>query len=258
MTIKYIETTAGRRIAHVMRAGLAPTVMFMGGFRSDMTGTKATALEEWAVAQGRGFVRFDYSGHGASSGRFEEGTIGDWLADVLAIIDAKTRGPLILVGSSMGGWIALLAALARPERIAGLVLIAPAPDFTERLMWANFDADMRARLLREGCLELASEYDDAPLVITRCLIEEGRAHLLLEGDEPIAIAAPVRILHGMRDRDVPWELSRELVERLAGTDVVLELVRDGDHRLSRGADLKRLLRRVEEVIEASAAPGEQG
>ncbi len=251
MTIEYLETAAGRRIAHVAREGAEPTVVFLGGFKSDMTGTKATHLESWAAARGRAYLRFDYSGHGASSGVFEESCIGDWLEDALAVIDAATRGPLVLVGSSMGGWIALLVALARPARVAGLVLIAPAPDFTERLMWARFDEQARARLMGEGRLELPSEYDDGPYVITRRLIEEGRAHLLLEGARPIAIDAPVRILHGMRDPDVPWELSLELVERLAGSDVVLELVKNGDHRLSAPEDLARLTRRIEEVIAAT-------
>lgn len=234
----FIDSPDGRRIALHATPGGAPGVVFMGGFRSDMTGSKATALEDHVTGRGHGFLRFDYSGHGQSSGRFEDGTVSDWLADSLAVIDAQTAGPQILVGSSMGGWLALLAALARPDRIAGLVLIAPAPDFTERLMWQVFSDATKTRLMDSGRHAEPNPYDDTPTVITRRLIEDGRRHLLL--DAPIAIHAPVRILHGQADQDVPWRLSLELADRLAGEDVATTLVKSGDHRLSTPRDLARL------------------
>lgn len=227
-----------RRLAFVRTPGRGPGAIFLGGFKSDMTGTKATALEAAARAAGRAFLRFDYAGHGASSGAFEDGTISRWRDDALAMLDHQSAGPQILVGSSMGGWIALLAALARPERVAGLVLVAPAPDFTERLMWQVFPDAVRREILDTGRHEQPGVYDDAPYVITRALIEDGRRHLLL--DRPIAVACPVRILHGQRDADVPWQLSLELTERLASADVVLSLAKSGDHRLSAPADLDRL------------------
>ena len=175
-----------------------------------MTGTKATFLDEFCAARGLGYTRFDYSGHGASSGRFEDGTIGRWAEDAIAIIDRATEGPLILVGSSMGGWIMLLAALARPDRIAGLVGLAPAPDFTEALIWNRLADEERDRLIQAGRLEMPSEYSEEPTILTRALIEEGRRHLLLSA--PIGIRCPVRLLHGMADPDVPYRLSLELAE----------------------------------------------
>lgn len=229
-----------RRIAFVRTGGADPGAVFLGGFMSDMTGTKATALEAAARAAGRAFLRFDYSGHGTSSGDFEQGTIGRWREEALAVLDRLTQGPQILVGSSMGGWIALLAALARPERVAGLVLVAPAPDFTERLMWQVFPEEVRREIMETGRHEMPSAYGDDPCVVTRALIEDGRRHLLLDGEAPIPIACPVRILHGQRDEDVPWRLSTELAGRLAGEDVVLTLVKSGDHRLSAPADIDRL------------------
>jgi pimeloyl-ACP methyl ester carboxylesterase len=212
----------------------APGVVFLGGFMSDMTGTKACALEAAARARGQAFLRFDYQGHGASSGRFEEGTIGDWAADAVAALDGLTEGPQILVGSSMGGWIMLLVALARPERVAALLGIAAAPDFTETLMWQRFPPEVRERLTREGLYYEPSDYGDAPYPITLKLIEEGRAHLLLTAPEPIPITCPVRLIHGTADADVPFELSLALMEHLASEDVEVTLVKNGDHRL--GAD----------------------
>ena len=185
-------------------------------------------------------LRFDYSGHGASEGRFEDGDIGRWTADALALMDALTQGPLVLVGSSMGGWIALLVALARPGRVAGLVGIAAAPDFTERLMWQAMSPRERERLMGEGVLHVPSQYGE-PYPITRRLIEDGRRRLLL--DAPIPLDCPVRLLHGQRDPDVPWETALRVAERLSGTDVQVTLVKDGDHRLSRPQDLA-LLERV--------------
>lgn len=245
----FLDTPQGRRIAFHRTAGTVPTVVFLGGFKSDMTGTKAMALEENARARGQAFLRFDYSGHGQSSGqssgRFEDGCIGDWTADTLAVLDRVTEGPVVLAGSSMGGWISLLAARARPQRVSALVLIAPAPDFTERMMWANFSDDERRRIVEEGRLEQPSDYSDGPYVITRRLIEDGRKHLLL--DRPIPIGCPVRILHGQADADVPWRLSLELMDRLESPDVEATFIKGGDHRLSEPADLERLARTVETV-----------
>jgi pimeloyl-ACP methyl ester carboxylesterase len=246
----------GAFLAYRRRRGAAegrqrPTIVFLGGFKSDMTGGKATALDEFCAAEGLAFLRFDYSGHGASSGDFLDGTISRWTEDALAAIDALTAGPLILVGSSMGGWIMLLAALARRARIAGLIGIAPAPDFTEDLIWRKLRDDERARLMRDGRLEQPSEYSAEPYVITRKLIEDGRQHLLLA--RPIALDLPVRLLHGMADRDVPYQLSLHLAERLESADVVVSLIKDGDHRLSREADLARLCAAVAELAQLPAA-----
>lgn len=228
-----------------------PGIVFLGGFKSDMTGTKASRLDEFSHARGLGFLRFDYSGHGASSGDFRDGTISRWFADALAAFDRLTEGPQILVGSSMGGWIMLLLALARPERIAGLVGLAPAPDFTEELIWRTLSERDRAKLLRDGKLEQPSDYSVEPTVITGALIEDGRKHLLL-GDA-IPITVPVRLLHGRSDRDVPHTISLRLQERLAAEDVVVHLIKDGDHRLSRPQDLTRLCAAVEELIQLSDA-----
>jgi pimeloyl-ACP methyl ester carboxylesterase len=237
----------GARLAYRrLRAGDGrPGIAFLSGFASDMTGTKGAALAAWAQEHGRALLRFDYSGHGQSSGAFRDGTIGRWTADTLAAIDRLTAGPQLLVGSSMGGWIMLLAALARPDRIAGLVGIAAAPDFTEDLMWAAMPPETRARLLADGGIQQPSQYQDAPLEISRALIEDGRRHLLLRG--PIGIRCPVRQLHGMADPDVPWQTSVRLAERLAGTDVTVTLIKGGDHRLSREEDLQRIFAAVDEI-----------
>jgi pimeloyl-ACP methyl ester carboxylesterase len=190
-------------------------------------------------------LRFDYSGHGASGGRFEDGTIGRWTQDALLMIDRLSSGPLLLVGSSMGGWIALLAALARSDRIAGLIGIAAAPDFTETLMWQAMTFEERATLQRDGVLHVPSQYGE-PYPITRALIEDGRDHLLLTG--PIALDRPVRLLHGQGDPDVPWETSLRIAERLTGSDVQVILVKDGDHRLSRPQDLELLRRTLDALL----------
>jgi len=232
-------------IAFHRTPGTGPGVMFCGGFQSDMTGTKALALEAWAREQGRAFIRFDYQGHGASSGRFEDGTIGQWAEDARQVLDRVAEGPQVLVGSSMGAWIMLLVALSRPERIAGLVGIAAAPDFTEDLIWGTLNAEQRLTLLDTGLLALPSEYADTPHPITHRLIDEARRHLLLRG--PIGLGCPVRLLHGMSDPDVPWVTSIRLAERLTGSDVGLTLVKDGDHRLSRDRDIALMLRTVGEV-----------
>ena len=225
----------GLRLAWRRLPGRGVGVVFLGGFNSDMTGTKAEFLAAWSEARGTPFLRFDYSGHGESQGRFEDGTIGRWAADAACVVDALAPGPRVLVGSSMGGWIALLLALKRmPHALVG---IAPAPDFTEELMWAQFTPEIRAAIEREGVWHRPSDYG-APYPITRALIEEGRDHLLLCG--PIAIEAPVRILQGMDDPDVPWRHALRIAEAITGGDVRVTLVKDGDHRLSRPADLALL------------------
>jgi pimeloyl-ACP methyl ester carboxylesterase len=217
--------------------GARPTVVFLPGFRSDMNGDKATALAAFCAARGQAMLRFDYAGHGASGGRFEDGTIGIWAADALAAIDRLTEGPLILIGSSMGGWLALLAALRRPERIAAIIGVAAAPDFTEKLMWDAMTFEERARLMRDGTLQVPSKYGE-PTTITRALIEDGRTHLLL--DNPIMLDCKVRLLHGQADPDVPWEMALRIAERITAQDVEIILVKDGDHRLSRPRDLALL------------------
>ncbi len=235
-------------IAFRRTEGTSPGVLFCGGFKSDMTGSKATALEGWAREQGRAFVRFDYQGHGASSGRFADGTIGQWAEDARQVFDHCTSGPQVIVGSSMGAWIMLLVALSRPERVAGLVGIAPAPDFTEDLIWSTLGNDQRLELLDSGRLRLPSEYDE-PTEITLQLIDEGRRHLLLRGKVPLS--CPVRLIHGMSDIDVPWVTSLRLSERLASSDVRVVLVKDGDHRLSRDQDIALICRTVADLTAAS-------
>ena len=233
----HLDRGDGVALAARLLPGRAPTVVFLPGFRSDMGGDKASHLARFCAARGQALLRLDYSGHGASGGRFEDGTITRWTDDALAVIDRLAAGPLILVGSSMGGWIALLVARARPDRVAALVGLAAAPDFTERLMWDAMAPPERARLLAEGVLHAPSRYGP-PTPITRALIADGRRHLLL--DAPIPLACPVRLLHGQRDPDVPWETSLRLAERITGNDVRVTLVKDGDHRLSRAADLALL------------------
>jgi pimeloyl-ACP methyl ester carboxylesterase len=208
-----------------------------------MNGIKATALAGHCRTRDHAFLRFDYFGHGASSGDFRAGTIGRWLEDALAVIDHLTEGPLILVGSSMGGWIALLAALARPGRVKALIGIAPAPDFTEDLIWARLSEAQRLELHERGELAAPSVYEADPIPFTLRLVEEGRRHLLLRA--PIRLSCPVRLLHGMEDPDVPYQTSLHLVERLTGTEAVVELIEDGDHRLSRPQDLTRLFAAVD-------------
>jgi len=240
--LAYYKTQA--RKARTEEGDPQPGLIFLGGFKSDMTGSKALALEDYARRNGREFLRFDYHGHGRSSGRFEDGTIGRWTADALTVLDQLTQGRQILVGSSMGGWIMLLVALARPERMAGLVGIAAAPDFTEDLIWARATAQQRAALERDGFVDRPSEYDEQPYRITYRLIEEGRAHLLLA--KPVPIACPLRLIHGMKDQDVPWQTSLRLAEAVQSDDVEVTLVKSAAHRLSEPEDLQRL----EQIIEA--------
>ena len=235
----------GVELAWARTEGRGPTVVFLTGFRSDMTGDKATTLARFCAEQGWGMLRFDYSGHGASGGAFEDGTIGIWAKDALCAIDRLTAGRLVLVGSSMGGWIALLTALARPARVGALIGIAAAPDFTERLMWGAMSPAERQTLVSEGVLHVGSEYG-GPYPITRGLIEDGRRHLLL--DAPIALGCPVRLLHGQRDADVPWETALTIARQVESPDVRVTLVKDGDHRLSRPQDLALLIGTVRDAV----------
>ncbi|TCM75050.1 alpha/beta hydrolase [Rhodovulum steppense] len=227
---EFLTTPEGRRLAHHRLPGAGPGVVFLGGFMSDMTGTKATHLEAWARAEGRAFLRFDYSGHGQSSGAFADGCIGDWAADAAAAIAALTEGPQVLVGSSMGGWIALLLARAMPERVVGLVGIAAAPDFTEDSMWAGFTEAQRARIMAEGRIEIPSAYADSPYTITRRLIEDGRANLVLR--TPLRLPFPVRLLQGTADEDVPVSVALRLLDHIDCADARLTLVKGADHRFS--------------------------
>jgi len=242
----YLDTPEGRRLAYHRTEGQGPGVVFLGGFRSDMEGTKALALEEWARARGRAFLRFDYSGHGQSSGAFEEGSIGDWFADAAAAITALTDGRQVLVGSSMGGWLSLLCARAMPDRVAGLVTIAAAPDFTEDGMWAEFDEAQRRALTEAGRVELPSDYSDDPYVITRRLIEDGRQWLVLRQD--LALPMPVRFLQGTADADVPVRVAMRLLDHARGEDLRLTLVKGADHRFSTPDCLALIQSAVEEVL----------
>jgi pimeloyl-ACP methyl ester carboxylesterase len=236
----------GSTIAYRRQPGKGPGVVFVHGFMSDMTGGKALRLDDWARRAGHAFVRFDQRGHGASDDQFEDGTIGAWADDLIQVLDHLTEGPQVIVGSSMGGWLMLLAALARPDRVAGLVGIAAAPDFTEDLMWREFDDAQRETLAREGVVRVPTDYGDAPYPITRALIEEGRDHLLLGG--PIPLGCPVRLIQGMRDESVPWETANRLLERLESADVEVTFIKNGDHRLSEPYDLDRLERVLDGLL----------
>jgi pimeloyl-ACP methyl ester carboxylesterase len=221
----------------VALSGAQPTVVFLGGYVSDMTGTKARYLEGWCQARGQAFLRFDYQGHGQSSGRLADGTISVWRDDALAVLGERVTGPFLLVGSSMGAWVMLLVALRMPGRVHALVGVAAAPDFTEDLLWAQLDESHRAALQRDGVIHLPSTYGE-PLPFSWRLIEDGRRHLVLRA--PLDLSCPVRLLHGTRDRDVPWETSLRLAEALRGPDVTLTLVKDGEHRLSEPHELSLL------------------
>lgn len=244
---KQLLLPGGVNLAYHRHAGKAPGVIFLGGFTSDMTGTKATALEHWCRERGQAFVRFDYSGHGASGGQFADSTIGQWAQEALAVLDQLTEGPQLLVGSSMGGWLMLLTALARPERIAGLLGLACAADFTEYLLWEQLDEPLREQLRRERMIRLPCPYGE-PYLITLKLIEEAKAQQVLNRAE-LPIDCPVRLIHGMMDADVPWRTSLQVMEKLTSPDVRLILVKDGEHTLSRDQDLQLLTRTLGEMLE---------
>jgi pimeloyl-ACP methyl ester carboxylesterase len=253
--LKHLTVGAGeaaREIAILTRKGKAPGLFWLGGYRSDMEGTKAEALDLWAASHSHAATRFDYSGHGRSGGRFEDGTISRWLEEAEAVFGDATKGPQVVIGSSMGGWIALLlakrlAARGESDRLAGMVLVAPAFDMTKDLMWDAMSPAEKRRIKKNGILERPSEYSAEPDVITLKLIEDGKVHLF--GQHPIETGCPVHVIQGMQDPDVPWAHATKLMERLAFDDAVLTLVRDGDHRLSRPEDIERLTRAVAAMIE---------
>lgn len=248
---QYLDTPHGRRIAFHLTKGTAPAVVFLGGFKSDMNGTKAICLQDWAKASGRAFLRFDYSGHGQSSGRFEDGSIGDWTEDAVDVITKLTKGKVILVGSSMGGWISLLVAKALPDRIAGLIGIAAAPDFTEDSLWDGFSEAEKRQLSENGQIELPSEYDDGPYVITKKLIEDGRNQLVLR--TPLDLPFPVRLLQGTADQDVDQSVALRLLAHATGPDIRLTLVKGADHRFSSAANLRLICKSLHSVTKAIAA-----
>ncbi len=249
MGVQYLETGQRRRIAYHLRDGQGPCVVFLGGFKSDMGGTKAVFLQDWAERRGRAFLRFDYSGHGASSGVFEDGAIGDWAADAIAAISALTRGKVILVGSSMGGWISLLVARAMPARIAGLVGIAAAPDFTEDGMWDGFSAAEKTALVKDGQVALPSEYDDGPYIITQRLIEDGRQQLVLR--TPLELPFPVRLLQGTADQDVDVSVAMRLLGHARCDDMRLTLIKGADHRFSTPQNLRLIEKTIHSVSMAA-------
>ncbi|MBB5684353.1 alpha/beta fold hydrolase [Sphingobium boeckii] len=242
---RYIARPDGLRLAYAHRAGTGPTIVFLPGYMSDMQGTKALALDGWAAATGRAMLRFDYAGCGESEGEFESGTLTGWRDDALFLIDTLIEGPVILVGSSMGGWIMLLAAIDRPDRMAALVGVAAAPDFTD---W-GFTQDEKIQMLSYGRIEKPSDYGDAPMVATRIFWQSGEANRLLRRKPEID--CPVRLLHGQRDPEVPWNHSTHLAAQLRSDDVQVILIKDGDHRLSRDGDLKVLIATVEGLLETA-------
>ncbi len=241
-----LTTPQGRQIAYHQTAGRGPGVVFLGGFRSDMTGTKALYLQDWAVRQGRAFLRFDYSGHGQSSGAFEDGAIGDWFADARAVLTTLTTGPQLLIGSSMGGWVALLLARAMADRVAGLIGIAAAPDFTEDSLWAGFSQAQRNDLMQNGRVEVPTDYADAPYVITRRLIEDGRAHLVFRA--PLGLPFPVRLLQGTADTDVLPAVALRLLDHATGPDIRLTLVKGADHRFSSDPCFALITAAADEIV----------
>lgn len=228
----------GATIAYHHITGRSPGVIFCGGFKSDMTGIKATMLEAFCRARDQQFTRFDYQGHGRSSGAFEDGTIGTWRDDLLAVFEEVADGPQIVVGSSMGGWMALLLTLLRRERIAGLVLLAPAPDFTTELLWKALTPEAKREITENGVWLRPSIYDDGPYPITRRLIEESRDHLVL--DAPIPFDGPVRILLGLRDETIPVDHVLRTAAAITSDDIEITLIKDGDHRLSKPGDLEKI------------------
>jgi pimeloyl-ACP methyl ester carboxylesterase len=243
---KIFETSHNTSIAYHYHIGRKPTVIFFGGFMSDMEGTKATALEKHCVAQGYGFLRFDYSGHGKSSGKFVDGTIGLWTKDAISLIEAVVEGPIVMIGSSMGGWTGLLAALRFKDRLKAFIGIAAAPDFTERLMWKSFSKSQKQELRANGQIELPSDYSDEPYILSYKLIKDGRKHLLL--DSVINLDMPVRLIHGEQDSDVPVATSHIISSCLSSQDVEIILVKAGGHSLSEPKDLKRLMNVLDQLM----------
>jgi len=245
--VAYLKRADGSAIAYCKTDGTGPGVIFLHGLNSDMDGGKALELEALCRDRGRAFVRFDMFGHGKSDGDFPDGSISRWAEDAITVLDELTEGPQVLVGSSMGGWVMLRTALARPERIAGLMGIAAAPDFTEDLMWANFSEEARTEVMTKGSIALPSDYDE-PYIISKGLIEDGRTNLLLRDEIPLSM--PMRLVHGMADEDVPFETSNRIAQRVESKAVHVILVKDGDHRLSRPEDLKLLARTLNGLCEA--------
>jgi len=239
-----VNNSGGEKIAYKQSDGMGPTVIWCGGLKSDMEGGKATHLHDWAIEEGRSYIRFDYFGHGVSSGAFRDGTISRWAADVVRVIDELSKGDVVLIGSSMGGWSSLLAAMKRPERVKGLLLIAPAPDFTQKLTWAEWTDEQRKALERDGIVYVPSDYDE-PYEYSRELMEDGKRNQIL--DAPIKFDGPVRILQGAADPVVPWEYSRQILEVITSEDVDYTLVKNGDHSLSSPSDLDRLVRTAKEL-----------
>ena len=245
METSYLIKSDGVKIAYNKLSGTEPGIIFFGGFASDMEGTKALALQDYAEERGQAFLRFDYRGHGKSSGSITDGNIGKWLSDCLAVLDKLTHGCQILVGSSMGGWLTLLTAKERPGRVGGIVGIASAPDFTEDLMWSQFDDETRKKLIENGQCSLASDYDESPYTITLDLIEDGKKHLVLR--ERLDIKVPFHLIHGMADEEVPYQLSLKLAEHVDSEKVQVNIIKNGDHRLSREQDLVEILKAVDDL-----------
>ena len=245
--LKRLARADGETLAYKVQSGRGPTVVWLGGFRSDLGGTKAQAIAEWAQKRGQAYLRFDYQGHGQSSGAFEDGTISRWRQDALAVIDELTEGPLVLVGSSMGGWISCLVAAVRPERLACVLLIAPAPDFTESLMKPALPPEALSALAQHGAWTVPPAFGGGDsYTLTRTFLEDGARWSVLPG--PVPIRCPVRILQGGLDEPVPWTHALELAHAIEGQDVVFSLIKDGDHRLSRPQDIARLLATLEELL----------
>jgi len=242
--LKFLSTQSGHKIAYKISAGKGPTLIWCGGLKSDMEGGKAVHLHNWALNHNRHYVRFDYFGHGESTGLFREGTISQWAADVMQIIDELAERDVILIGSSMGGWASLLTTIARPKRVKGLLLIAPAPDFTEKLTWANWTDAQRQALEQDGIVYVPSDYDE-PYEYSRALMADGKANQIL--DNPIEFEGPVRILQGANDTVVPWEYSKQILDVVTSRDVDYTLVKNGDHRLSSDLDLNRLTRAAQDL-----------
>ena len=248
--LKFLSTPDGEKIAYKYSPGKGPTLIWCGGLKSDMEGSKATHLHGWAIKEGRPFIRFDYFGHGESSGRFRDSMVSRWAQDTIQVIDDLTEGDVILIGSSMGGWASLLAAMARPAKVKALLLIAPAPDFTEKLMWANWSPAQRETLTHEGILYEPSDYDE-PYEYSRDLIEDGRNNQIL--DTPINFIGPVRILQGAKDDVVPWQYAQKIIDVITSQDIDYTLVKAGDHSLSAPADLGRLVRTASELCRIVSA-----